>query len=1114
MPASSPESRCSLARAIRVALHHSTQYDYDRAVSLTPQLIRLRPAPHARTPILSYALKLTPETHFLNWQQDPFGNFLARLVVPEPTQRFAIQVDLIAELHVINPFDFFLEPEGEHWPFRYEPAIAKDLAAYREVAAAGPCMNAFLATLPRERMRTIDFLVDLNRRVYTAVEYVIRMEPGVQEPEDTLARARGSCRDSAWLLVQALRQLGFAARFASGYLIQLVADEKPLDGPAGPSQDFVDLHAWAEVFLPGAGWVGLDATSGLLAGEGHIPLACTPEPSSAAPISGGVEPCEVSFAHTMSVERIAEDPRVTRPYTEAQWHAIDRLGHAVDARLAQGDVRLTLGGEPTFVAIDEPDAPEWNTTALGDVKRERADELLRRLQARLAPGSLLHFGQGKWYPGEPLPRWAYGCYWRRDGEPLWDDPRLVADSRTGYDFGEAEAQRFVSALAKRLDVDPGFALPAYEDTWYYLWRERRLPSNVDPLQSRLDDEQERARLSRIFEQGLASIVGFALPLEPDPPWGGVTPARWRSGPWHLRSERLYLLPGDSAMGFRLPLDSLPWATEAELEGVPELDPAELRPKLPRRARLRPMLVSSSPALPFAPAAPTRNVSAQGIVRKALCVEPRGGMLHIFLPPIPRLEEFVELVHALEDTAAKLRMPIRIEGYHPPADPRLEKLEVTPDPGVIEVNVPPVASWAQGVANTTLLYEEARSARLRAEKFMLDGRHTGTGGGNHLTIGGATPTDSPLLRRPDLLRSVIGYWQDHPSLSYLFSGLCIGPTSQAPRVDEARSDALYELEIAFRQLPRAAAEGASPPWLADRVLRNLLVDVSGNTHRTEHCIDKLFSPDGPRGRLGLLELRAFEMPPHARMSCVQQLLVRALIARFWEEPYQPRLVRWGTQLHDRFVLPHFVEQDLGDVTQDLARAGFEFDPAWFAPFLEFRFPRIGEVTRSGVWLELRHALEPWPVLGEETRQTGTVRYVDSSVERIQVKVRGGLGDRFAITCNGRALPLHPTGMHGERVAGVRYRAWQPTSCLHPTIPVHAPLSFEVVDSWQERSLGGCTYHVAHPGGLSYERLLVNAAEAETRRVSRFETLGHTPGRMVVAAPTPDPEYPFTLDLRRS
>ena len=1100
--------------AIRVALHHATTYRYDRRVSLSPQVIRLRPAPHARTPILSYALKVAPEEHFLNWQQDPFGNYLARVVLPEATQRLEIQVDLVADLHVINPFDFFLEPEAEQWPFRYEPALAKDLAPYREATAAGPCLNAFLATLPHERTRSIDFLVELNRRVYAAVEYVIRMEPGVQAPDETLEKARGSCRDSAWLLVQALRHLGLAARFASGYLIQLVADEKPLEGPAGPSRDFTDLHAWAEVFLPGAGWVGLDATSGLLTGEGHIPLACTPEPISAAPISGEVEVCGVSFEHAMSVERIREDPRVTRPYSDAQWAAIDALGHAVDARLLQGDVRLTLGGEPTFVGIDAPDAPEWNTTALGDAKRERADDLLRRLQARLAPGGLLHFGQGKWYPGEPLPRWAYVCYWRKDGEPLWEDPALFADSRVGYQFGEAEAQRFISALAKRLDVDPGFALPAYEDTWYYLWRERLLPTNVDPLQARLEDERERERLARVFDRGLASIVGFALPLEPSPPWGGVLPVRWRSDVWFLRRERLYLTPGDSPMGFRLPLDSLPWAAPGDLELQPELDPAELRPKLPRRERPRPVLVSPGLDRPGDFRAPARGVSAEGIVRRALCVEPRGGCLHVFLPPLPRLEEFIDLLQALEETAATLHLPIRIEGYPPPADLRLEKLEVTPDPGVIEVNVAPVASWPEAVAHTTLLYEEARGARLRAEKFMLDGRHVGTGGGNHLTIGGATPGDSPLLRRPDLLRSLIGYWQDHPSLSYLFSGLCIGPTSQAPRVDEGRSDALYELEIAFRQLPQPGAAATAPPWLSDRVLRNLLVDVSGNTHRTEHCIDKLFSPDGPRGRLGLLELRAFEMPPHARMSCVQQLLLRALIARFWEAPYQPRLVRWGTQLHDRFLLPHFVEQDLSDVLLELADAGLPFDPAWLTPFLEFRFPRIGEIVRAGVWLELRHALEPWPVLGEEGSPAGTVRYVDSSLERIQVKVRGGLGERFAITCNGRALPLHPTGMQGERVAGVRYRAWQPASCLHPTIPAHAPLVFELVDTWLERSLGGCTYHVAHPGGLAYESFPVNASEAESRRVSRFETLGHTPGRMVVATPNPDPEYPFTLDLRRT
>jgi uncharacterized protein (DUF2126 family) len=1104
--------------AIRVALHHHTRYAYDRQVGLSPQVIRLRPAPHARTPILSYGLCIEPAGHFLNWQQDPFGNFLARAVFPEPTERFEVTVALTAELVVQNPFDFFLEPGAEHWPFRYEPVLAKELAPYREAGAAGPLLNEFLSSQRRERVRTIDFLVDLNRAVHRAVEYVIRMEPGVQNPETTLGLAKGSCRDSAWLLVLALRHLGFAARFTSGYLIQLVADQQPLDGPAGTTRDFTDLHAWAEVYLPGAGWIGLDATSGLLAGEGHIPLACTPDPLAAAPITGAVDACRVEFSHEMRVERIHEDPRVTRPYREEEWQAILRLGDDVDRRLTAGDVRLTHGGEPTFVGIDAPDAPEWNTTAQGDEKRLRAEDLVRRLHARFAPSGLLFFGQGKWYPGESLPRWAYGCYWRKDGEPLWQDAWLFADASERYAFGEAEAQSFILALAKRLGVHPRFALPAYEDAWYYLWRERRLPVNVDPHDARLDDAEERARLARVFGQGLGAVVGYALPLQPEMPEHPRARTRWRSGPWFLRSERMYLMPGDSPMGYRLPLDSLPWAAATDLPFVPDLDPMEARPALPsRRTQMRmpvqPLRERGGTGVPGGERTPELGESAAWITRSALCVEPRGGVLHIFMPPVARLEDYLALVECIEETAFALDTPVRLEGYAPPADPRLVKLEVTPDPGVIEVNVPACESWRELVHGTEALYEEARLARLRAEKFNLDGRHTGTGGGNHMTLGGSTAPDSPFLRRPDLLKSLVGYWQDHPSLSYLFSGLFIGPTSQAPRVDEARSDALYELALAFAQIGEGPASDVAP-WRVDRVLRNLLVDATGNRHRTEHCIDKLYSPDGPRGRLGLVELRAFEMPPHARMASVQQLLVRALVARFWETPYRPHLVRYGTQLHDRFVLPHFVAQDFADVLHELADAGYAFEPAWFAPFHEFRFPKLGEVTRAGLWLELRSALEPWHVLGEEPGQAGTVRYVDSSLERVQVLVRGGIGDRYAVTCNGRALPLHPTGTQGEQVAGVRFRAWQPAACLHPTIPVHAPLRFDVVDTWLERSLGGFTYAVAHPGGRSYERFPVNAFEAEARRSERFSELGQTPGRLRVARPVPDRDFPFTLDLRSS
>ncbi len=1091
--------------AIRVALHHSNRYVFDRPVDVSPHVVRLRPAPHARTPILAYSLRVAPEPCFVHWQQDPQGNHVARLVFPQKLERIDIDVDLLAELSVLNPFDFFLEPSAESFPLQYDHALDRELAPYREMEPAGPRLQRLLTEIDRTPRPTVEFLVALNRTLHQAVDYVIRMEPGIQPCDETLALGRGSCRDSAWLLVQLLRHLGLAARFVSGYLIQLVADMAALDGPSGTARDFADLHAWAEVYLPGAGWVGLDPTSGLLAGEGHIPLACTPEPASAAPIVGRVGECKAEFSFHMSVERVHEQPRVTKPYTEEQWEAIDALGRRVDEVLEAGDVRLTMGGEPTFVGIDDPDAAEWNTTALGPAKSARAEDLVRRLAKRFGGGALLHFGEGKSYPGEPRPRWAFGCYWRRDGVPIWEREDLVADPASPDGFGDAEAQGFGTALAKRLGVDPGFVVPAFEDPWHALWRERQLPVNVLPTDARLQDAQERARLARVFEQGLGACVAYVLPLAPARP-GQAT--RWRSSRWWLRTDSLLLVPGDAPVGSRLPLASLPWVDDADVPFVFPRDPLATLPPLPPRH-------SAASANPQAPAAdeerpPQPLRSAKDVVRTALCVEPRAGILHVFMPPLEELEDYLALVDAIEDTAAALCMPLRLEGYPPPQDPRVVRLDVTPDPGVIEVNVPPAASWDELRRSTEILSEEARLARLRTEKFMLDGRHTGTGGGNHVTLGGPTPADSPLLRRPDLLRSLIGFWQDHPSLSYLFAGLFIGPTSQAPRVDEARSEALYELEIAFRQIE----PGQSPaPWLVDRVLRNLLVDATGNTHRTEFCIDKLYSPDGPRGRLGLLEMRAFEMPPHPRMGLVQLLLIRALVAHFWRAPYAPRLVRWGTELHDRFMLPHWVEQDFRDVLAELVAAGFEMDPAWFAPFFEFRFPLIGAVTRSGVQLELRHALEPWHVLGEEAARTAAVRSVDSSLQRLQVRVAGAVPGRHVVTCNGVGVPLHPTGANGESVAGVRYRAWKTATGLHPTIPAHVPLVFDVVDAWQERSLGGCTYHVAHPGGRIFERLPVNANEAEARRVARFQALGHTPGRVVVRPPEVSAEYPFTLDLRR-
>jgi uncharacterized protein (DUF2126 family)/transglutaminase-like putative cysteine protease len=1101
------------ALAIHVALTHTTRYRYDRLVGLSPQLIRLRPAPHCRTPVLSYSMRVTPAAHFVNWQQDPQSNYLARVVIPAKVSEFAVEVDLVAELSVYNPFDFFLEPHAESFPFAYAPWQLRELQPFLQQHQPSPAVREYAEAVRPAPMRTIDALVALNRRLQRDIAYLIRLDPGVQAPEETLSKASGSCRDTTWLLVTLLRHYGLAARFVSGYLIQLAPDVKSLDGPSGVETDFTDLHAWCEVYLPGAGWIGLDPTSGLLAGEGHLPLACTPEPSSASPVTGAVDEAEVEFEHTMTVRRIYESPRVTRPYTDEQWRAILDAGRRVDQDLLDGDVRLTMGGEPTFVSVDDHDGEEWNTTALGPTKRLRAAELLWRLRDRFGVQGFAHFGQGKWYPGEQLPRWALGCYWRLDGEPVWRDVALFADERRDYGYGAETAERFIRALAHRLGVGDTHVRSGFEDVWYYLWRERRLPVNVDPFDSHLDDELERDRLRRVFTQSLGATVGFALPLMHD---AGTARQPWRSGPWFLRDDRMYLAAGDSPMGYRLPLDSIPWAASEDLPLFEPVDPFRPRPPLPSSTDLRARLVPARQRDARAAATvrgtapkPGRGESAAETVRTALCTEVRNGVLYVFLPPVPELEGYLALVTAIEDTAGDLGTPVVLEGYPPPSDPRLRSFQITPDPGVIEVNIQPADSW-DGLVDTTLaVYEEAHQARLGAEKFMLDGRHTGTGGGNHFVLGGATAADSPFLRRPDVLRSLIAYWHNHPSLSFLFSGLFIGPTSQAPRVDEARHDSVYELEIAFDRL---VASEPAPPWLVDRALRHLLVDVSGNTHRAEFCIDKLYSPDTASGRRGLVELRAFEMPPHARMSVAQQLLLRALVARCWRTPYERPLVRWGTELHDRFMLPYFVGLDFDDVLDDLDRAGYAVKREWFAPHFEFRFPMAGEMAVRGVHLTLRQALEPWHVLGEEGATGGTARYVDSSLERLQVLATGLTADRYVLACNGRALPLQPTGRNGEFVAGVRYRAWQPPSCLHPTIPVHAPLTFDLVDTWHDRSLGGCQYHVAHPGGRSYEQFPVNSYEAESRRLARFFKIGHTPGTLTVAPVERSREFPYTLDLR--
>jgi uncharacterized protein (DUF2126 family)/transglutaminase-like putative cysteine protease len=1060
--------------SIQIALNHRTQYRYDKAVSVGPQVIRLRPAPHCRTPVLSYSLGVAPARHLLNWQLDLHNNHLARLLFPDKTNEFVVEVNLVAELAPFNPFDFFLEPGVENYPFEYVPELAKDLEPYRSVDPAEPFFQAFLDKLSREKQGTIGFLVDLNRRVRSEIDYVARLDPGIQTCEQTLEKCAGSCRDSAWLLVQILRHLGMASRFVSGYLIQLAADD-----PSGPQTDSADFHAWAEVFLPGAGWIGMDPTSGLFAGEGHVPLVCTPNASQAAPIEGTVELANVDFSYSMSVRRLHDAPRPSKPFTEEDWLQVKHVAHRVDADLEAQDVRLTMGGEPTFVGIDEPESPEWNIDALGPMKRTRGLALIRCLREKVAPGALLHYGQGKWYPGESLPRWALSCSWRIDGVPVWENIDLIAreDAREiphqdqDDSSGAADALKFIEALTRRLQVSVENVLPVYNP-----------------------------------ESESKEPAGYILPIRRRQPAGRLC---WSSQLWFPRPQRLLLSPGDSPIGYRISTESMPWVAPDELEYEYEAAPFADRIKLPSRPIRRMDLFQRNPVADPLPALSSTGETAPELIRPALCVEERQNRLHVFLPYAPKLADYLDLVAAVEDTCQYLHVPVWLEGYPPPSDPRLRSFSLTPDPGVLEVNLPPASNWDELEKINTVLFEEARHNRLTAEKFAYNGSHLATGGGSHIVIGGATVLDSPFLRRPDLLRSMLAFWQNHPSLSYLFSGMYVGPTSQCPRIDEARMDALYELEIAFNNLPA----NQCPPTTVDGLFRNLLVDVTGNSHRAEFCVDKLYPPEGRGLRLGLLELRAFEMSPSVRMGLIEMLLVRALVCMFWKRPFEGGLIRWGTALHDRFMLPHFVRRDFFDVLTCLRVSGYEFEEKWFAAHFDFRFPKIGSIAADGVELELRDALEPWNVLAEETTSGRTARTVDSSFERIQVKLSGfATESRYVVACNGRRVPLSRTEKPGVSVAGVRYRARQLSADLHPTIAVHAPLTFDIIDGWKERSIGRCVYHVESPDHRAYTARPVNATEAADRRRLRFQESVPLPALLAAPEEEINTIFPLTLDLR--
>ena len=1081
---------------MRVLVTHTSRYQYDGPTKFGPHTIRLRPADHAAARIESYRLVIETE-HRLHWQRDPHGNHIARVTFPRDVTPDAlpITVELTVDISPKNPFDFFVDDRARTVPFTYPDGLHDELAPFlREHPsyAMGPLCDEFFATLPASG-DIVDVLVECNRLVAARVNYVIRNEPGIWTPEQTLAEGRGSCRDSATLLIAALRQRGIAARFASGYLIQLADEGMIPDEPRGVSFDVVDLHAWVEAYVPGAGWIGLDATSGLLAGEGHIPLACTAVPSSAAPVDGTSDRAAIALQFATTITRLGFEPRVTAPIDEHTWQALLSSGDAADAALLAQGLYVTVGGEPTFNSRVEADLPEWCGEALGPSKWQRGLALAERLRAALAPGGVLVHRMGKHYPGESMPRWALDICARRDGVALWPERTLPMLATI------AAAAQLAQAITHALGI-AGVQLTghaAFEDPWPLLRSEHALPPNADPRRYDLDDDETRRRLASELDRGLSTPVGYAVPLV-----RRADRAGWLTACWALRREQLFLLPGDGPMGVRLPLSSIAgsalvpawpaWIDEPGFDDPRRADDAAAKAQKTASAKAAPLPMTTG-------------------IRTALCVQPRGDTLWVFVPPVAGFDDFIALLDAIDRARVIAGIDCRIEGYPPPPSSNLARFAVTPDPGVLEVNLPPTDSCRASAALVDTVFEAALRTELHSEKYLLDGRVAGSGGGNHITIGGPTPASSPFFQRPDLLASLVSFAQQHPSLSYMFSGLFVGATSQAPRLDETRPSAVDDLALA---LPRVFKQ-APPPWMLDGIFRHLLVDPTGSTHRAEISIDKLCDPQTPFGRQGLVELRAFEMPPHPRMISAQVVLVRSLLAAFAKLPVTSPVKHWDGELHDRFLLPHWLWADFERVLAHLRQQGLALPAAAFRPFVDLRCPVVGQFGGEGVTIDVRNAIEPWAVLGEEAGAAGTVRYVDSSMERIELVAHGYDPARHIIAVGGHrdsdgvAVHMHAGAEPGTMVAGVKFRAWSPPHAMHPHFGVHHPLRLELIDRRAERGVAAAAYHVWHPEGRAFDAEPLTRTEAAARRAQRFT---HEGPSLWPARARATPSTKFTLDLR--
>ena len=1100
----------------RFAISFQTAIAFERRVRLSTHWARLRPAPHTRAAIAAYTLAIDAEPHFINWVRDPFENYLARLDFHEPLQRIALNMELVLDLTPVNPFDFLLENDFSHYPLTYSEQLHKELIPYLYLPVAGSQMDSWLSSLKPTSGYLLDTLSDLNQQVHESLKFEGVTSPGPVNIDTVLSRRTGSAWEIAWLLTLGLRHFGLAARFVSGlYLFQSSSDEIPDHGA---------LHAWSEVFLPGAGWVGLDPANGILTTEGYIPLATAPDPLRALPLVGYFEACNYHEQQQVQVSRLT--PHLsTQHVSDAQWHDMGVVARHVDKLLDRENIQAASAPSLSFVASAYANDPEWSIQAMGGSKRNYAENLLSRLSQRLAPGIVVQAGQGEWFSGEPLPRWRlYGLY-RRDGVACWQDPRWLAANNERGDCSFDEASQFIKLLAKILAIDTRFVLPAYEDQLHQLWMSRGQMAYL-PDSEELRNPILRQQLADRLSQSRDHPSAYVLPIRWDP-----VSQQWKSGCWQFRRQALYLVPGDSPPGFRLPLTSLPRNRDAVVEADPDrcqFEPREVLPSL--HGELAARLSNIPKDQVFDPAsAHADDEFTSAAPRTALCIDVRDGHIHIFLPPLTHLEYYLELVAAIETVAARLQTQVVLEGYEPPYDARVQRFILEPDAGVLKLTLPEAENWDRVSSQLNAAYEEAAALGLYAERYSADGRRMPSGGGAELTVGGTEPALSPFLKQPAILRSFITFWHNHPSLSYFFAGRMIGASGDAPRVDEGRDDALYDLDMALRRIPDGLSE---QPWVPDRILRHLLTDTKGDMRRAEIRVDQLYPPERSATRLGRITIRSFEMAPSMRLAALQWLLTRSLLASFAIRPQAQALINWKGATHDRFLLPDWLWQDFQNVLQLINEIGIPLQAEWFSPYLELRFPALGNVQIGDLNLELRTAHENWPLLAEEFSGHGVSRFIDIANERVQVRLMGATPDRYAVVCNDKRVPLRECGQNGKYVGGVRYKTSNPLSTLHPTREPVRELVFDVVDTWTGKVIGGCTWlpplpaiygPVGLPPLMPYDaskgpiksQPLVPAIAIPPWQQSQGRFLSHGSGRTHLLAPLEATQrrYPNLLDLTR-